>query len=66
MMGKPKRLESKLFYTGVNLADRIPPDHPLRRIKRLIPFECVRSRVVDCYGYNGHESLDPAGGRGNE
>ena len=60
MMGKPKRLEPKLFYAGVNLADRIPADHPLRRIKQMIPFEVVRGRVADCYGYNGHESLDPA------
>ena len=60
MMGKPKRLEPKLFYTSVNLADRIPADHPLRRIKQMIPFDAVRSRVADCYGYNGHESLDPA------
>lgn len=60
MMGKPKRLEPKLFYAGVNLADRIPADHPLRCIKQMIPFDSVRSRVADCYGYNGHESLDPA------
>jgi len=60
MMGKPKQLEPKLFYAGVNLADRIPADHPLRRIKQMIPFEFVRGRVANCYGYNGHESLDPA------
>jgi len=60
MMGKPQRVEPKLFYTGVNLADRIPPDHPLRSIKQTIPFGLVRSRVADCYGCNGHESLDPA------
>ena len=59
MMGKPKRLEPKLFYAGVNLADRIPADHPLRRIKQMIPFDIIRGRVADCYGHNGHESLDP-------
>ena len=59
MMGKPKRLEPKLFYAGVNLADRIPADHPLRCIKQMIPFDSIRGRVADCYGYNGHESLDP-------
>jgi len=59
MIGEPKSFEPKLFYIGVNLADRIPADHPLRRIKQMIPFEVVRGRVADCYGYNGHESLDP-------
>lgn len=60
MVGKPKQLEPKLFYAGVNLADRIPADHPLQRIKQMIPFHAVRGRVADCYGHNGHESLDPA------
>jgi IS5 family transposase len=59
MMGKPKRMEPKLFYTGVNLADRIPQDHPLRRIKQMIPFDMVRRRVGGRYGYNGHESPAP-------
>jgi IS5 family transposase len=26
----------------------------------MIPFEVIRGRVADRYGYNGHESLDPA------
>jgi hypothetical protein len=34
MMGKPKRLEPKLFYAGVNLADRIPADHPVATATR--------------------------------
>jgi len=59
-MGKPQSVEPKLFYTGVNLADRIPPNHPLRLIKETIPFSLVRNRVANCYGCNGHESLDPA------
>ena len=60
MMGRPKSFEPKLFYTQVNLADRIGPDHPLRRIKQLVDFGFVRGRVRALYGYNGHESLDPA------
>lgn len=59
MMCQPKQAEPKLFYTGVNLADRIPPNHPLRQIKALIPFESIRRRVADCYGGNGHVSADP-------
>ena len=60
MMGKPKRFEPKLFYSGVNLADRIPPEYPLRRIKQAVDFDFVRGQVAGLYGYNGHESLDPA------
>jgi len=60
MMGRPKSFEPKLFYTQLNLADRIGPDHPLRRIKQLVDFGFVRGRVRALYGYNGHESLDPA------
>jgi len=51
MMGKPKRMEPKLFYASVNLADRVPDDHPLRRIKQMIPFETVRSRVAGRYDH---------------
>ena len=60
MMGRPRKRQAKLFYTGWNLSERIPDDHPLRRIRQLVPFDTVRSRVADCYGYNGHEGLDPA------
>lgn len=60
MMGKAKRLEAKMFYMGVSLSDRIPREHPLRRIKELVDFGFVRRRVSGCYGYNGNESLDPA------
>jgi len=60
MMGKAKYLQPKLFYREVNLNERIPPEHPLRRIKQLVDFGFVRQRVQGLYGYNGHESLDPA------
>jgi transposase len=60
MMGKPKRRAAKLFITGFDLEDRVPADHPLRRIKRVIDFDAVRREVGRCYGRNGHESLDPA------
>ena len=59
MLGKPKHCQPKLFYHGISLEERIPPDHPLRRIKQRIDFGIVRSQVADRYGRNGHESLDP-------
>lgn len=59
MMGKTSERESKLFYTGINLADRIPTDDPLRRIDRIVGFSFVRPLVASLYGYNGHVSVDP-------
>lgn len=58
-MGKPVRREGKLFHVGFNLEERMPADHPLRRIQRAVDFSFVRPLVADLYGRNGHESLDP-------
>jgi len=59
MLGPVKRRESKLFYAGLNLEERVPADHPLRRVARAIDFGFVREQVAGCYGYNGQESVDP-------
>jgi IS5 family transposase len=59
MMGKRVQREAKLFHVGFNLEDRVPADHPLRRIDQAIDFGFVRPRVAALYGYNGHESIDP-------
>jgi len=60
MMGKPNQLEPKLFYHGVSLNRRMPQDHPLRKIKQLVDFSFIRSKVADLYGTQGNESVDPA------
>jgi transposase len=60
MMGKPNRIEPKLFYPGLSVDRRIPPDYPLRRIKNLIDFTFARAEVEGLYGKNGNESIDPA------
>ena len=60
MMGKAVSREANLFHVGFNLDDRVPADHPLRRIDRVIDFSFVRPIVAALYGYNGHASLDPA------
>ncbi|KKL72489.1 hypothetical protein LCGC14_2084410 [marine sediment metagenome] len=60
MMGKPNQLEPKLFYQGVSLDRRMPKDHPLRKIKQLVDFNFIRSKVADLYGTRGNESVDPA------
>ena len=60
MLGKANQLEPKLFYHGVSLERRIGPDHPLRKIKKLIDFNFIRSQVKDLYGEKGNQSVDPA------
>jgi transposase len=60
MMGKPNQLEPKLFYHGISLDQRIPDDHPLRQIEKLVDFNFIRSKVANLYGSRGNESVDPA------
>ncbi len=45
-MGKPNQLKPKLFYHGISLDRRIPQDHPLRKIKQLVDFNLIRSKVA--------------------
>ena len=59
MMGPQKRREPKLFYVGVNLDERVPGDHPLRRIAEAIDFTWVRPAVRGRYGRRGNPSVDP-------
>jgi len=60
MMGKSQQVEPKLFYHGLSLEDRIPQGHILRKVKKVIDFNFIRSQVEHLYGINGHKSLDPA------
>jgi transposase len=59
MMGPRQKREPKLFYCGLNLEDRIPADHPLRKIAAVVDFDFVRPLVKPLYGWNGHRSIDP-------
>jgi len=59
MMGPRQQVAPKLFYTNINLSDRIPEDHKLRRLKDVLDLEFIRREVANCYGYNGQESVDP-------
>lgn len=59
MMGKPAAKQSRLFYVGLNLENRVPQDHALRRVAEVIDFQFVRARVAGCYGANGNVSVDP-------
>jgi transposase len=60
MMGKSQQVKPKLFYHGLSLENRVPQDHVLRKVKRLIDFNFIRSQVEHLYGVNGHVSLDPS------
>ena len=42
MMGSHRKLEPKLFYTSVNLNERIPPKHLLRRLRDTLDLEFAR------------------------
>ena len=58
-MGEEESGSDKLFYYGFHLADRIPKDHPLRIVKKVIDFDFVYKEVKDKYGRKGNVSIPP-------
>ncbi|MDP7220245.1 MAG: IS1182 family transposase [Arenicellales bacterium] len=60
MMGRSQQLQPKLFYTALNLDERVSADHPLRQIAKVIDFSFVREQVRELYGRRGNPSVDPA------
>ncbi len=58
MMGQHEP-QLSLFAYRVDLNQRIPEEHPLRRVLEAVDFAFVRDEVAQAYGYNGHESVDP-------
>lgn len=59
MMGYEAGFQAKLFYHHINLDQRVPRDHVLRKIERQIDFDFIYSEVKDCYGDNGNVSVPP-------
>ncbi len=59
MMGYAGDFEPKLFYHQVNLDQRVPRDHLLRRIEQKIDFDFIYKEVKDTYGGNGNVSIPP-------
>ena len=57
MMGRHAQ-QNELWSEAVNLARRIPPDHPLRKLKAAIKLEFVREEVGRSYGRKGNVSVD--------
>ena len=58
MMGHWQK-QTELWVEPINLGRRIPPDHLLRKIDRVLDLGFVRREVTGFYGSNGHVSVDP-------
>ena len=50
MMGRQPKVQSKLFYTAINLEQRIRKNLILRKVKRQIDFDFIYYEVKDTYG----------------
>jgi transposase len=59
MMGEQTGLQPKIFYLQVNLEQRVPRTHLLRRIQEQIDFNFIYAEVRDAYGSNGNVSVPP-------
>ena len=58
-MGQQEGFQSKLFYHQINLEQRVPPNHTLRKIQEKIDFDFIYWEVRDTYGDNGNVSIPP-------
>jgi transposase len=53
--------EQKEFFSySVDLDQRMPQSHPLRKIRQAIDFTFARTETAQFYGRKGNESTDPA------
>ncbi len=59
MMGRQKGRQPKLFYGNVNIAERVPAKHLLRKIEKALDFDFIYKEVGDSYGANGNVSVPP-------
>jgi transposase len=59
MMGEQTGLQPKIFYPHMNLEQRVPRTHLLRRIQEQIDFNFIYAEVRDTYGSNGNVSIPP-------
>jgi transposase len=58
MMGHWQK-QTELWVEPVHLGRRIPKDHLLRKINRVLDLSFVRAEVAGFYGSNGNVSVDP-------
>lgn len=59
MMGYQSDLQPKLFYHSINLEERIPGNHILRKIQSRIDFDFIYHEVKELYGGKGNVSVPP-------
>jgi len=59
MMGVQGPQQGKLFYANVNIAKRVRPNHPLRRVAEAVDFDFSYQEVAGRYGTNGNVSVPP-------
>ena len=59
MMGRQQRVQRKLFYTKLNLDQRVRKDHILRKVNTYIDFDFIYNEVKDRYGIKGNVSIPP-------
>jgi transposase len=59
MMGKQPPQQARLFYYGLCLEERIPPDHLLRQIRTQVDFDFTYELVRQRYGRKGNVSVPP-------
>src|SRR4030043_30772 len=59
MMGQESSFQPKLFYHQINLEQRVPRNHLLRKIQGQIDFDFIYQEVKDTYGGNGNVSIPP-------
>lgn len=57
MMVRQSEVQDKLFYTAINLEQRVRKNHILRKVKRSLDF--IYNEVKDKFGINGNESVAP-------
>ena len=59
MMSRQKKVQNQLFYSAINLEQRVRKDHILRKVKTHIDFDFIYNEVKGTYGFNGNESVPP-------
>jgi transposase len=58
-MGHEPDFQPKLFHYQINLEQRIPANHILRKIREKIDFTFIYNEVRDHYGEKGNVSVPP-------
>jgi hypothetical protein len=59
MMGQQTGIQPKIFYPHLNLEQRVPRTHLLRKIQEQIDFNFIYAEVKKTYGDNGNVFIPP-------